>query len=144
MQLSNDSLLAVIHVGTKPQEFSFSEKHPYIFVTCTEDVITSNKKGSVYVINYNDLSVVSSIYPGYQPHGIAVDDDENLVYVANLNYDTNGPAPHHVAACGGRNGNVTIIDMNTLQLYNKTLSNGESFEYRDELLSFPYFVSIRK
>ena len=143
-QLDNDSLLAVIPVGTFPQEFGVSITHPYIFVSCTEQVISSSKKGTIYVLNYNDLSVVGTVYSGFQPHGLAVDDEENLVYVANLNYDPNAPVPHHVSACGGRNGNLSIIDMNTLQLYNKTLFDGSTFEYKNELLSFPYFVSIRK
>ena len=89
------------------------------------------------------MSVINTVYTGYQPHGLAVDDEENLVYVANLNYDSNGPAPHHVSGCGGRNGDLAIINMNTLQLYSKTLSDGNSFIYKNELLSFPYFVSIR-
>ncbi len=143
-QASNDSLLAAIPVGTKPQELAVSDKHPYVFVTCTEDPISSNEKGSVYIINYNDFTVQPKIYTGYQPHGIAADDEEELVYVANLNYDSNGPAPHHISKCGGRNGTITIIDMKTLSLYRKTLSDGNSFEYKNEVLSFPYFISIRQ
>ena len=143
-QTSNDSLLAVIPVGLLPQEFDVSQRHPYIFVSCTEEPISPSRHGSVYVINYNDLSIVGSVYTGFQPHGLAVDDEENIVYVANLNYDSNSPPPHHVTSCGGRNGNLTIIDMNSLQLYKKTLSDGNSFEYKNELLPFPYFVSLRK
>ncbi len=143
-QSSNDSLLAVIPVGLLPQEFDVSLVHPYIFISCTEEPISSTKHGSVYIINYNDLSIVGSIYTGFQPHGLAVDDEENLVYVANLNYDSNSPPPHHVTTCGGRNGNLTIIDINTLQLYKKTLADGSTFQYKNELLPFPYFVTLRK
>ena len=144
LQTSNDSLLAVIPVGEKPQEFSVSITHPYIFVTCTEAYVDPNKKGSVYTLNYNTNSVVSSLYTGYQPHGIAVDDDKNCVFVANLNADQNGPAPHHSSGCGGRNGYLTVIDMSTLQLFRKELSDGSSFQYKNELLNFPYFVDYRK
>ena len=143
-QTSNDSLLATIPVGLLPQEFDVSVTHPYIFVSCTEEPVSSTKHGSIYIINYNDFSIVGSIYTGFQPHGLAVDDGENLVYVANLNYDPNAPPPHHVTTCGGRNGNLTIIDMNTLQLYNKTLADGSTFQYKNELLPFPYFVTLRK
>lgn len=143
-QTSNDSLITVIPVGTLPQEFDVSTTHPYVFVTCTEAAAGSGKKGLVYVIDANTNAIVTSIYTGYQPHGIAVSDAENLVYVANLNYDPNGPAPHHVSSCGNRNGYLTIIDMSTLQLFNKTQSDGVSYQYKNELLSFPYFVSIRK
>ncbi|MBL0257149.1 MAG: YncE family protein [Bacteroidetes bacterium] len=142
---SDDTLIAVIPVGNKPQEFSLSETRPYLFVSCTEDsTMGTRKKGSVYVINYLTNQVIKKIYTGYQPHGIAVDDDHDCVYVANLNYDNSGPAPHHVSTCGGRNGYLTVIDMSTLELYQKKLSDGSSFEYRNELLSFPYFVSYRK
>ncbi len=141
---SNDSLLAIIPVGIKPQEFSTSSRHPYIFVTCTEDVLDANRTGTVYILNYINNSIVSSLYTGYQPHGIAVDDDHDCVYVANLNYDQNGPAPHHTSDCGGRNGYLSIIDMTTLQMYRKQLSDGSTFQYKNELLSFPYFVDYKK
>ena len=144
MNASNDSLIAVIPVGQKPQEFDVSTTHPYIFVTCTEASISSNQKGLLYVIDYNTNTIVATLYTGYQPHGIAVDDEEDLVYVANLNYDDNGPAPHHVSECGGRNGYLTIVDVKTLQLYSKTQSDGFSYQYKNELLAYPYFVSIRK
>jgi DNA-binding beta-propeller fold protein YncE len=78
-QTSNDSLLAVIPVGAFPQEFSSSVNYPYIFVSCTEEPVSATQHGSVYAINYNTLAIVSSIYTGFQPHGIAVDDTENLV-----------------------------------------------------------------
>lgn len=42
-----------------------------------------------------------------------------LVYVANRNAVADGPAPHHSTECGGRNGYVTTIDLNTSQLTGK-------------------------
>jgi DNA-binding beta-propeller fold protein YncE len=145
--VSNDQLLAQIPVGKKPQEFSISEDHHWLFVSCTEDVTSpgcsQDKKGSVYIIDYTTNAVVSILHPGYQPHGIAVDDDHDVVYVANLNYD-GGPAPHHVSACGGRNGYISIIDMSTQQLLNVSLSGGSQYVYKNEVLQFPYFVAYRK
>lgn len=143
-KLSNDSLVRVIPVGNKPQEFAVSTTRPYMFITCTEHPVDVNKKGLVYVLNTSTHTKVDSIYTGYQPHGIAVDDDHDCVYVANLNYDSSGPAPHHVTACGGRNGYLTIIDMSNLKLLRKSLPNGATFEYKNELLSFPYFIDYRK
>ena len=106
-----------------------------MFVTCTEDDVTySGTIGSVTVINYKTHSYVKSIYTGYQPHGIAVDDEKGLVYVANRNANLNGPAPHHATDCGGRNGYLTIIDMNTLELIP---------DYKAELSVDPYYISIR-
>lgn len=141
---SDDSLLATIPVGTKPQEMEFSESTPYLYLTCTEDPINASEKGSVYIINYQTNQVVKHIYPGFQPHGIDVDDDHRAVYVANLNYDANGPAPHHTTGCGGRNGYITIIDMNTQDLLNITLADGSSYLYKNEVLPFPYEVAYRK
>jgi DNA-binding beta-propeller fold protein YncE len=145
---ATDQWIASIPVGAYPQEFSISLKHHWLFVSCTEDVscpdCSAERKGSVYIIDYTNNSYVTSLYPGFQPHGIAVDDDHDLVYVANLNYDTNGPAPHHVSDCGGRNGYVTAIDMTSKQLLNVTLTDGTQYQYKNEVLQYPYFVSYRK
>ena len=90
--------------------------------------------GSISVINYVTHSFVKSIYTGWQPHGAGVDDDAGLVYVANRNVNENGPAPHHSSTCGGRNGYVTIIDMNTLELFP---------DYKVEVSVDPYEVGVR-
>jgi DNA-binding beta-propeller fold protein YncE len=140
-------LLAVIPVGLKPQEMSLSLNRPYLFVTCIEDdEFGANHKGSVAVINYNTLSIVvpGGIYSGFQPHGIAVDDDNDLVYVANLNFDDDGPAPHHSSDCGGRNGYMSIIDMKTLQLLTISTPDGITYTYQNELIAYPYSVAFRK
>jgi DNA-binding beta-propeller fold protein YncE len=145
-QASNDSLLAVIPVGAKPQEMSVSRSRPYLFVTCQEDNSQGpGKKGSVAVINYQTLQrvVPNGVYSGFQPHGLFVDDDRDVVYVANLNYDATGPAPHHVTDCGGRNGYLSIIRMSTLQLLTVENADGISYTYKNELLPFPYSVGFR-
>ncbi len=117
LQTSNDSVIAAIPVGLLPVEFSLSTSHPYLFVTCMDDIgATTSQRGSVVVINYETNQLIKTIYTGYQPHGIAVDEINNKVYVANRNANPNGPVPHHTSTCGGRNGYLTIIDMNTLQL----------------------------
>ena len=129
-----DALIATIPVGGYPQELSFSTSTDYLFITCMEDEITfPGKVGSISVINYKTNTLVKSIYTGTQPHGIAVDDAKKLVYVANRNATTKGPAPHHTSLCGGRNGSVSVIDLNTLTLTNKKI----------EVSVDPYFVDIR-
>ncbi len=143
-RLSDDSLLKIIPVGTKPQEFAESTNKPYLYITCTEEVVDVNRKGLVYVINYNTLELVDSIYTGYQPHGIDFDPVRKLVYVANLNVDNTGPAPHHVSDCGGRNGYITIIDEQTLELYRRSFPDGSTSSYKNEVLRAPYFVAYRK
>ncbi len=117
MKTANDSLLAIIPVGEYPQEMSVSSTMPYLFVSCMEDT-TSNplQRGSIAIINYQTHAFIKSVYAGYQSHGVAVDDVNKRVYITNRNINSNGPAPHHSSVCGGRNGYVTAIDMNTLQL----------------------------
>ncbi|MEP7265854.1 MAG: c-type cytochrome domain-containing protein [Bacteroidota bacterium] len=134
VQTSNDSVIAAIPVGLLPQELSVSFNNPYIFVTCM-DAIGSypSERGSVAIINYETNQLIKSVYTGYQPHGIAVDDVNNKVYVGNRNANPNGPAPHHTSLCAGRNGNVSIIDMSTL-----TVIPGSSTEVSVD----PYSVGI--
>lgn len=142
-QLSNDSLLKVINVGSKPQEFALLPSLNKAFVSCTEQFVDVNKKGMIYSIDL-DSYALDSIYTGFQPHGLVADDETKLVYVTNLNIDPNGPAPHHVSSCNGRNGNLTIIDAATFSMYRKQLSDGSSFQYKCELLASPYFISLRQ
>ncbi len=139
---SNDSLLAIISVGALPSEMSISASHNYLFVSCQEDTLSfPGFRGSVAVIDINTNSVIKTIHPGHQPHGIAVDDAKGLVYVSNRNASNGGPAPHHsinISTCSGKNGYVTFIDMGSLSL----LQNGTS-EKRIEVAVDPYSISIR-
>ncbi len=138
-QQGTDQLLAIIPVGALPSEMSVSLTHNYLFVTCEEDTLSfPNTRGSIAVIDISSNSLITKIDSGWQPHGIAVDDDKNVVVVANRNATTGGPAPHHIGGCGGRNGYVTFIDMNTLSL----LKNGNS-DKKVELSADPYSVAVR-
>jgi hypothetical protein len=67
------------------------------------------------------------------PHGIGVDESKNLLYVANRNIYSDGPAPHHSSACGGRNGFLNFIDLKSLTVLTR----------RVELSVDPYSVSVR-
>ncbi len=138
-----DSLVAIYDVGAMPQEMSISTDMPYLYVTCMEDTSVNNQRGSVYVINYQTHSIVTHLYTGWQPHGIAVDDENHVVYVANRNV-TGGVAPHHTNSCGGKDGYLSIIDMNTQQLLEIRNPDGSSYIYKNELLADPYFVSVRR
>ena len=86
-------------------------------------------------------SLITKIYTGHQPHGIAVDDNNNLVYVANRNASSGGPAPHHsitISTCNGKNGYVTFIDMKTLSLVQQGSSSKQV-----EVAVDPYAIAIR-
>lgn len=140
-QTSNDALITIIPVGASPTEMAFSTTTPYMFVSCTEDTLNfPGKRGSVAVINYQANSLVKYLYTGWQPHGIAVDEAKRMVIVANRNYATDGPAPHHASACGGRNGYVSFININTL---NVVTQEGSSTTKKIEISVDPYSVGIR-
>ncbi len=133
---SNDSIIKLIPTGVSPQEMAMSKKRNLLFVTCTEDNASAapGTKGVITVIDMNTLTVVKTITDvGYQPHGIAIDDVNDRIIVANRNANVSGPAPHHASSCGGRNGFVTIFDLNTF----------EKIKKRIELLPDPYSVAIK-
>ncbi|MBI3511013.1 MAG: YncE family protein [Bacteroidetes bacterium] len=136
MDAATDQLIATIPVGVYPQEFAISTSTPYLYVTCQEDTATyPGMRGSVYVLNYQTNTFVASVYSGWQPHGIVVDDDQQRVIVANRNIFPGGPAPHHTTSCGGRNGYITEIDMSS-----NTLISGS----KRELIADPYTCAYRR
>jgi DNA-binding beta-propeller fold protein YncE len=132
---ADDQLLAVIPTGNFPQELAISTKRNLLFVSCMEDETSFiNSKGSVYVIDMVSNSVVKKLNSGYQPHGLAVDDQSDLLIIANRNASITGPAPHHTTECGGRNGYVSYANLNTLEMISSK---------KVEVSVDPYFVSIR-
>lgn len=138
-QTSNDSLLAAIEVGPVPQEMAFDEQRNRLFVTCMEDQTSfpqdPDRRGSIAVIDLNTLTLINTLYSGYQPHGLEVDVTANRLIVANRNSAPGGPAPHHSTRCGGRNGYVTAIDLNTLEV---------TTDFRQEVSVDPYSVAIKE
>jgi DNA-binding beta-propeller fold protein YncE len=132
---ADDKLIKVIPVGTFPQEIVISESKNYLFATCMEDTVNfPGKHGSIAVIDLNNLTLIKHVYAGHQPHGIAIDDARNEVIVVNRNRTSAGPAPHHTSECGGRNGYVSFLNLNTLELIP---------DKKIEVSVDPYFVSIR-
>ncbi len=132
----NDKLIKTISVGSFPQEIVISESKNYLFAACMEDTINfPGLRGSVAVIDLNNLSLIKHVYSGYQPHGVAVDEVKQEVIVTNRNTSSGGPAPHHTSACGGRNGYISFIDLNNLELIPKK---------KIEVSVDPYFVSIKQ
>lgn len=132
---------SVIPVGRKPQEMAISHKLPYLFVSCIEqpepEFSTPQVKfrGSIFVINYQTNTVVKEIRGRFaSPHGITVDDKNNVFYFASTNINPDGPAPHHVSSCGGNNGYYQVYDLNTLEPANSK---------RFEVLPFPYSFDTR-
>ena len=136
MDAHTDSVLAVIPVGAFPQEMALSISKHYLFVVCMEDAANSRTGalGSVYVIDYTTLQVVTVLYGDfYQPHDIAVDEMDALVYICSTNANPSGPAPHHVPVCNGRAGWYTVYDLNTFQM--------DNIRYQVDV--FPYAIANR-
>ena len=114
----NDTV-ALIPVGGYPQEMCLYPAKNYLFVACMRDFSNPSPPlyGSVYVIDYNTLQVVKVIYGDFcEPHDIAVDEQDGLLYIASRNADASSSIPsHHSTACGGTAGWYSVYDLNTLQ-----------------------------
>ena len=130
---SNDQLIQVIPVGKVPLEFAMAPTYDLLFVTNTEDDFFPNMRGSISVIDINTLTEVKKIKVGWQPHGFAVDEKKQVVYVANRNV-TGGIAPHHAASCSGKNGYLSIINLNTLD---------KDPDFNPEVSVDPYAITVR-
>jgi DNA-binding beta-propeller fold protein YncE len=135
VSMQSDSLIFTIPLGSNPQSMSYSSSTKKLFVSCPDDSLTfPGNRGAIVVIDILTMTVSKKINSGWQPYGLSVDDQRQIVTVANANLSSNGPAPHHTSGCGGRNGYVTFIDLKTLELIpNK----------RPEVSAFPYGVSSR-
>jgi DNA-binding beta-propeller fold protein YncE len=133
---SDDKLVKVIPVGSFPQEIAISESKNLLFAACMEDTINfPGQRGSIAIIDLNNLSLIKHVYSGHQPHGVAVDDVKQEVIVTNRNTSSGGPAPHHSSECGGRNGYISFINLNSLELIAKK---------KIEVSVDPYFVSVKQ
>jgi DNA-binding beta-propeller fold protein YncE len=117
LNMLNDSLIGIIPLGASPAFISLSELTNRLFVSCPDDEISfPGNRGSVEIIDLLTNTVYKKINTGYQPYGIAADDRQKIVTVVNANISSAGPASHHASRCGQKNGNVTFIDLNTLEL----------------------------
>ncbi len=128
---SNDVLITSVTLPSGAFEMSISQTRNLMFVSSYEPT-TLFPHGQVMVIDLASNTFVTGIETGTQPHGIQVDDAAGLVYVANRNVSSATP-PHHSSLCGGTNGSLVLINLNTLQL-----EEHEAILSRD-----PYFISIR-
>jgi DNA-binding beta-propeller fold protein YncE len=133
---ADDGFVKSIPTAVFPQEMAISIAQNQLFVTCTNDntKTINNTKGVVEVIDIASLSIIKTLNDfAYEPHGIAVDDNNQQLIVANRNTSSLGPAPHHTTNCGGRNGYLTIFELNAFQKKRK----------RIELLPDPYSVAVK-
>ncbi|MDP2387386.1 MAG: hypothetical protein Q8M29_13505 [Bacteroidota bacterium] len=118
---ATDNNIATIPINGSALEMSLAPSKNLLFVTSWDASQFSNTIGAVAIINTSTNSLQGYVNVGTQPHGIAVDEQKGVVYVANRNIDVTGPLPHHSSVCGGRNGYITFIDLNTLLLTGKKI-----------------------
>ncbi|HEY1039688.1 MAG TPA: hypothetical protein VGF30_09805, partial [Bacteroidia bacterium] len=129
-----DNNIAAIPINGSTLEMSLAPSKNLLFVTSWDSPQFPGVTGAVAVINTTSNTVQQYINVGTQPHGIAVDEQRGIVYVANRNIDVSGPLPHHSSVCGGRNGYVTFIDLNTLSLTGKKV----------EVSADPYSIGLKE
>ena len=131
--LTASKVNSIIPVGNYPQEIVYSKSTDEYFVTCLNDTIQKGTWGSVTKMDAKNQNLVSKMACGYQPHGIAVDENSQLIYVLSRNQSSKGPPAHHSSQCTGRNGFVNFIDLNSFKILDK----------KYELSVDPYFISIQ-
>lgn len=135
INMKTDKVVQSIQLGAAPFFMDYSVVAHQLLVTCPQDEHTfPGNKGSVAVVNMDNYAVIKRINSGYQPFGIAVDDRRGMVAVVNANLSPNGNKPHHSTNCGGRNGNVSFIDLQTMELVPGL---------RSEVAVFPYGAAAR-
>jgi len=132
--MAHDALLNNILLDTGPAFMGISGTTQKLFVSCPDDTTFPGNRGSVAIIDMQTNTIIKRVNTGYQPYGIAVDDDKKVVAVVNANISSAGPASHHVSGCGKKNGNITFIDLNTLSLVHQKLL---------EVAVFPFSAALR-
>lgn len=130
--LTSKSVSTIIPTGVYPQEIVYSKKYDQYFVTCPEDPATATTRGCVTRIKGSDFSA-TNLSCGYQPHGLAVDENQGILYVLSRNISSQGPPPHHTSLCAGKNGFVNFVNLSTFKIT----------EGKYELSVDPYFIYAR-
>jgi len=115
VQDSNDSLLNTFTTGSNPAEMTYSPNFPYLIISCL-GVPGTNKLSVIDIFDVNSETFLPEINAGFDSKGIMIDESSSKLYVANRNVNVGGPNAHHEAACNGKNGFITAIDLNTMQL----------------------------
>jgi DNA-binding beta-propeller fold protein YncE len=135
VDMKKDSLVTVITLDSSPAYMAVSKAAKKLFVSCPDDVTSfTGNRGSVAVIDLQSNVILKKIKTGYQPYGIAINDELKIAAVVNASISSAGPASHHVSGCGKKNGNVTFIDLNTLNLI-----SGKKLE----VAVYPYGIASR-
>ena len=130
---STDACIAVIPLSGSALEMAISPTRNLLFVTSWDAAQFPGVTGAVAVIDMSSNSVLTYLNSGTQPHGIGVDEQNDIIIISNRNLLTTGPTPHHSSVCGGRNGYLSFASLSTLNMWNKKV----------ELSVDPYSVFVR-
>lgn len=130
--IATQSVTNVIPTAVYPQEIVYCASRQEYYVSCTYDSTAAGTMGVITKISAAGYAV-SKVACGFQPHGLAVDETKKLLYVLSRNVQPGGPIPHHTSQCGGRNGFVNFIDLNTFSVSSK----------KYEMSVDPYFIYAR-
>lgn len=128
-----DNCIATIPISGSALEMSLVPSKNLLFVTSWDANQFPGVVGAVAVINTTTNTLQGYINTGTEPHGISVDEEKGVVYVAHRNISSTGPLPHHSSVCGGKNGYLSFIDLNTLTVLGK----------RIEVSVDPYSIALR-
>lgn len=135
MDMKTGAIKHAIPIGASPAHMAYSSARNKLFITCPQDEQSfPGNKGSVVVVDMNTYTIEKKINSGYQPFGIAVDDNRGIAAAVNANLSPDGNKPHHSTNCGGRNGNVSFIDTKTMELI---------AGMRSEVAVYPYGAATR-
>ncbi|MEZ5018020.1 MAG: hypothetical protein R2800_13260 [Flavipsychrobacter sp.] len=135
IDMETDSILSTIALDTYPAFMSYSAKTKKLFVSCPDDEQSfAGNRGAIAIVDTEHDVLYKRLDSGYQPYGLSVDDERGIVAIANANFAPGGDEPHHSSDCEGRNGNVTFIDLNTLELVKIN---------RSEVAVYPFGVATR-
>lgn len=131
----SDTVVKSILLGVSPNSMAYAEDKKVLFVGSMNDSISfADNLGSVKVIDPETEQVIKTLRSGYQPTGISVNNVFGYAAVINSNINPKGPQPHHTTGCSGRNGYISYINLNTLELTPR----------KYELSVYPSAIALRK
>ncbi len=114
---TTNSVLRNISLNAAPTAISVDAVRGRLWITCMSDSTSfPGHTGSVKVVDLAGLTVIKTIKAGYESNGITVIAHHGYAVVVNSNVSSRGHEPHHTTGCAGRNGYVTFIDLETMEL----------------------------
>lgn len=135
LNTQSGTIVKTLALNACPGTMVFDETQQNLFVACFNDSVSfSGNLGSVQIWNMS-AGTLKTLYTGCQPNGMSLNNAYGYLAVVNSNINPKGPKPHHTGACFGRNGYVTYVDLQSLELI-----PGKKFE----LAVYPSAIALRQ